>query len=710
MSVTQKYNSIILIFFMGGPEGLNLGSHFEAEVDWTGVPIDSTYQRIQDEYAHPARQDPFSGFAYYEARERPRKKKPKRKAIMPPQGDDYNFMGLGKAAIKGMRTFNTLKAFAKNFNVTEGQMTKDMIIGPHRKRKLGTDKYVNVRKQLKQLVDDTKVLKTQFKLKITSADGLRQWAQMVCRYRAAPGTLVNGLLSCHGTLLEPDVMFEAKATNADYYHTMPPLPRGDLAVDTYNIEKTTEDTGTSNLFYLNLPLTYLEQDMFNMGMGPGKRNVTYDVPFGEKGDAILNSTNQATGNATTNDTLTDAGAIYGPSYDDTEHWLWNGPARDRFTRMMKAIHPKEQNTTFESVGSFKATGGHVADKFNYNFRRGWGINMLDYSTTASHSDVTGSDPGYGADIVSNADLPGRLEPQYIKTNNSVNTVATIKTGSISFSMNNMGESQAYITVLVVTQKHVDKHYWSMPESLCDSYMKAAQAYLYSGEWSISNNISTAGAANSEGENMNAYMYVTHPTIKPFGKVPTRFLKDFEEHFTIKLQTTIKLGLGERQSMTIDLGGLQYSAEQIAMETQTQYGGPGVEYPAVLPTVYKPVNGDDGNPLEKQHKVFPMCCQQGTTHVLFGVQGMSLPYISDTTNVTSVQGRWAVPACIDIQGTYKEVIAPLSTKPKKETAIQKMLTRLPDPNYTPIVTALPRVRTTTVNPLTAAITPYIPINT
>lgn len=701
MSVTQKYNSIILIFFMGGPEGLNLGSHFEAEVDWTGVPIDSTYQRIQDEYAHPARQDPFSGFAYYEARKKPRKKKPKRKAIMPPQGDDY--LSLGKAALKGMRTFNTLKAFARNFDVTENQMTKDMIVGPHRKRKLGTDKYVNVKRQLKQLVDDTKVLKTQFKLKVTSADGLRQWAQMVCRYRAAPGEIQGtDTLVPHGKLMDPDVMQEAKATNKTYYATMPPLPRGALSGETYNLVTTTSDTGTSNLFFLNLPLTYLEQDMFNMGIGPGKRALTYDVINGLRGDGTVLSANQTNGNAAVDPFMQTepkeaGGVLYGPTYNESAHWLYTGPVRDRFTNMMRVIHPSDKEITFKSVGSWRQTNDNIADKMSYKFRKGWGINMLDYVVTASSQNATGTDPGSGQGITGTDVNPSRLEPQFIKTNNSANTIATIKSGSISFSMNNMGESQAYVTILVVTQKHVDKHYWSMPEALADSYIKAAQSYLFSGEWSISNNISDNGAAKSNGDPMNAYMYVTHPTIKPFGKVPSKFLKDFENHFTIKLQTTIKLGLGERQSMSIDLGGLQYSAEQIAMETEQQLGGDGTKYSNVIPPDYVPAATDDANPMERQHKVFPMCCQQGTTHILFGVQGMSLPYISDTADVTSVEGRWAVPACVDIQGSYREVIAPLSTKPMRSTAVQKILTGLPLSTYTPIVTALPRVRTTTTNP-------------
>ena len=591
---------------------------------------------------------------------------------------------------------------------TENQMTKDMIIGPHRKRTLGGKKKVNVGSQLRQLVDDTKVFKTQFKIKIQSHSGLRQWVQMVCRYRQAPGTEnEDGTPNIHGNVLQPDEMAEitnvGTTTYDNYYQALPPVPRGTLQAapddNMWKIVKTTSGPGTANLFYLNLPLTYMEQDMYNMGMGPGKRNYTYPMGQGPGNPMNYSRENVGSGNAAVPkvDPVLDindgvlmgqasqqaVGKYTGLYYDQAGDPDYTGIVRDRFTEMMPAVHPQPVTSTFPIEGGMKSKND-FASEFEYNFRKGWGIHMLDYAVTAKEKGTV--------NVEGTEEQPGIAEPQFLKTNNSVNTMATIKNGTVSYSMNNMGESQCYVTTLVVVNKHVDKTYWTMPEALTDSYLKAAQNFISSGEWSISNNITdtmaTKGGVESTGDTLSAYMYVTHPSIKPFGKVPAKFLEDFNKHFAIKMATTTKLGIGERQSVQFNLGGLQYTAEQLAMQTTQKFGN--VDD---LPSDYFPVDywGDSNTNFQA---VFPQCCQQGTHHFLFGVQGMSLPYLSgDGTDVSKVEGRWAVPALVDIQGTYKEIIAPLTTVPKNKTPIQKCYTALPTSDMQPVVTTLPRVRTT-----------------
>lgn len=677
MSVTQLYNAIFLIFFMGGPEGTNLLEHFDAEIDWTGVPITREYDRVQREYAHPARQDPFSGFSYYEdrpaAKPKAAPKKRKRK------------MGKIKRMIEDIKYVNDL------LGTTESTMTKDMIIGPHRKKRLGNSKFVNVGSQLKQMVDDTKILKQQFKVKIQSQNGLRQWAQIVCRHRQTPG-VGETTVTPHGVVLDPDsigLIPPSPNTYDNYYDTLPPVPRGSLTEPSsnpiygpYEIVTTSSGPGTSNLFFLNMPLTYLEQDMFNMGIGPGMRDYTYQMGQGRGQPASLTTQQQnvpTTGDSMTNTNSETETLDMAQNYDTGPYY---GMDRTRLTQMMRAVHPQPAQLTIRNTG--KQVIGKFTDEFTYNFRRGWGIHLLDYNPVANDNSTTAGKK--------TAEQTAPNDPQYLRTNNSMNTIATIKNGSITYSMNNMGESQCYVTTLVVVNKHVDELYYSMPEALTDTYLKCAQNFIQSGEWSISNNITNAmkarGGLESKGDDMNAYMYVTHPSIKPFGKVPTRFLEEFNRHFTIKMSTTTKLGIGERQSCTYNLGGLQYSTEQLAMKID-QVVGEGV----ALPNDYKPVDYT-ANSLAKQKARFPLCCQQGTTHLLFGVQGMSLPFLSNATEASTVQGRWAVPALVDIQGTYKEVIAPLSTKPKKATPIQKCLTALPSNTWSPVVTTLPRVRTET----------------
>lgn len=728
----HKRSATRVIFFMVREEAIvNLFGDFEAEVDWGLYPSTQEYTRIQRDYNQPSRSDPFSGFTYYEDRantasssDRPRRhprdralvryletgvygtstkkeKKPKAKKMKTDPNNLYEDLleSIGPQMLKGMRAYNTVKGFAKNFQGTENQMTKDMIIGPHRKRTLGGRKKVNVGKQLKQLVDDTKVFKTQFKLKIQSESGLRQWAQMICRYRQAPG-FGTGEPTIHGKVLDPDVIGEiAKITGTyDYYSCLPPVPRAELdgsTQDVYNITKFATGPGSENLFFLNLPLTYMEQDMYNMGMGPGKRDFTSQMAQGRgQPGQIATQIGSPYGVPTTLDKLSGPSAAVGLANSehlgmsvDYDYNHYYGMDRTRFTNMMRAVHPIANNLKFKAKAGGQRTNGKFTDEFTYNFRMGWGIHLLDYNVL-DISKETSYDGGPSNTQTSPND------PQYLRTNNSINTVATIKDGSISYSMNNMGESQCYVTTLVVVNKHVDDHYWSMPEALTDSYLKAAQTFLSSGEWSIVNNITDAmeqqGGVKSEGSPMNAYMYVTHPSIKPFGKVPARFLEEFHKHFVIKMYTTTKLGIGERQSVQYNLGGLQYSTEQLAMSVEQRDGEVNT-----LPAYYYPIlEKDPANARANQKAVFPYCCQQGTTHFLFGVQGMSLPFLSgDGSDVTKVEGRWAVPALVDIQGTYKEVIAPLSTKQKNATPIQKCLTALPNSTWKSVVTTLPRVRAT-----------------
>jgi hypothetical protein len=342
------------------------------------------------------------------------------------------------------------------------------------------------------------------------------------------------------------------------------------------------------------------------------------------------------------------------------------------------------------------------NRATYPFQKGWGIHNLDYNLITPSSTTDPSQYN-----------PSASDPQWLKTNNSFNTKATIKTGKISLSFNNMGESQCYITTLVVVNKHVDSHYYSMPQALTDQYLKAAQSYIDSGEWSITNNVTDPNQSSS-GEYADAYMHITHPSIKPFGKVPARFLEEFYRHFTIKQQTTTKLGIGERQSMSIDLGGLTYTTEQIAMQITAQKKGTPTNDQAYFP-VDPDLSNQTQDPTAGLRAAFPLCCQQGTTHFLFGLQGMSLPYVKDKVDengnviqppepdVTSVQGRWAVPALVDISGTYTEVIGPLQVVPKVAPPRQRTMTSLPEASWKPIVTTLPRMRTTTTGNMTLRLT-------
>lgn len=688
---------------MGGPEGINLFNTFEAEVDWTGVPITSEYDRTQREYAHPARQNPFSGFSYYEDRPRPTPAPtaaPTQRQIA--MNDDWNMF---TSSYKGIKNAAAAWKLYKNIFPHAGMkrghdttMTKDMIIGPHRKKKLGTGKRVNVGQQLKQLVDDTKVFKQQFKFKLTSGDGIRNWAQIVCRHRQTPGRDSGGNFYPNGHILSPDVMHDVpmeSGSHDPYYYGLPPVPIGTY-VSTGNYWDFGEGVGLStglpapkNLMFLNMPLTYLEQDMYNMCLGPGKRDFT---------QYMLEPGRDLNENVTT---LTSEVQNTGQPYLTEGN---TGINRARLTTMMRPVLPIMQYASFDLPGSQVGKGvlragtvysgvtetqakDNALDGWNVNrgiypFQKGWGIHQLDYTLVGETSSATD-------------DFPATTDPQWIKTNNSFNTKATIKSGKVSFTFNNMGESQCYVTTLVVVNKHVDSHYYSMPQALTDQYLKAAQSFIDSGEWSITNNV-TDQFQSSGGEYVDAYMHITHPSIKPFGKVPTKFLEEFYKHFAIKEQRTTKLGIGERQSMSIDLGGLTYTTEQIAMHINAQRTG-------------TPVNNDDYFPIDPSvsgqsqdikaglRAVFPLCCQQGTTHFLFGLQGMSLPYVSDDSegnpDVTTVHGRWAVPALVDINGTYTEVIGPLQVVPKVAPPRQRTLTTLPDAAWKPVVTTLPRVRTT-----------------
>ena len=593
------------------------------------------------------------------------------------------------------------------------QGTKDMIRGPHYQKSLGRRKRVNIPRQLGQLVDDTKIFKQQFKLKINSGAGLRQWCQIVCRYRAAPGKEVSSELQVHGATLNPNVIADIKQP-ADYYNTLgftddmkyrvscPPTVEGQYilssAAESMYLNSTLHTGDSTNinqnrLFFLNMPLTYLEQDMFNMGMGPGIRKYTRPMHY----------STMPSGNEMTIANSGNTNATYRPAMTQEGELVTNatmvGVDRSRTTTMKAVTHPQYKELKFDMQNAPLNTAlltGNMALPMVYDFRLGWGINQLDYNLIA---DSLGDD-----------DVPNN-DPQWIKTNNSDNTIATIKNGEVSFTFNNLGDAQAYVTTLVVVQKHVDEHYWSMPTALTDTYLKSAQEFIKSGEWSITNNITSTIAADSAGSMPSPYMYVSHPSIKPFGKIPTKFLEDFNKHFIIKSQTTMKLGIGERQSCKIELGGLQYSTESLAMNKslhsryepqQNQYYHPA------------PMSSNDDAMASMATGVkanFPLCCQQGTTHFLFGVQGFNAPFakktdangnpsVDGTVDNTTCEGRWAVPAIVDISGTYKEIIAPLTTGKSNPIPIQRCLTKLPQTqsssapqnNVYPIATAMPRVRT------------------
>jgi len=611
--------------------------------------------------------------------------------------------------------------------------TKDMVRGPHYRNKIGRTKHIDVAGQLNQLVDDTKVFKQQFKLKIGSADGVRQWAQIVCRYRAAPGKNDNSTLSVHGATLDPNTISEVKSP-IDYYsvatynsknntekyrYGCPPMVEGRFEgsgqnlylTGTYHSDDASYGNGPlgskaimqNNLFFLNMPLTYLEQDMYNMGMGPGIRKFTRNMyqTDSEIGLTVMMDANGdvITQGAQLNPNITTQGEVM--TVNTTL-----GDYRGRMTQMKPVTHPNFHETIFEMknapVNYDLIASPHVGLNMKYDFRWGWGINMLDYNLIDSDMD---------GDKVSPSD------PQWLKTNNSDVTIATIAHGEASFTFNNLGDTQAYVSTLVVVQKHVDEHYWSMPTALTDTYLKCAQEFIQSGEWSITNNITQGALANansqqSEGEIPDPYMYISHPTIKPFGKVPAKFLEDFNKHYTIKSQTTMKLGIGERQSCKIDLGGLQYSTNQIAMNKElTDRSKPeAAEF-------YHPTSTATGAMANLSTAVkanFPFCCQQGTTHFLFGVQGFNTPYVKKTKlhngviidapdgtpDVKTCAGRWATSALVDISGVYKEVIKPLTTGKSNPKPIQRCLTNLPSTgDYTqattlyPVATAMPRIRTT-----------------
>lgn len=729
MSVTQLYNLIFLIFFMGGPEGTNLLNHFAAEVvDIYGFPVrDNSYERYQREYNGPANQDPFSGLQIYEARATPaptpapapfpvERSTPRERAIVRRQerqeamGDDWNmfkssYRGI-KDAARAWKLYKNIFPHAGMKREMETTMTKDMIIGPHRKKKLGTRKKVNVGQQLKQLVDDTKVFKQQFKFKITSGDGIRNWAQVVCRHRQTPGRDSGGEFYPNGVILDPDVMADVPMLlNNSYYYGLPPVPIGKYQESgnywVFGQGGPPEEplAPPKNLMYLNMPLTYLEQDMYNMCLGPGKRDFTqYMLTQGRnvnENAKYLSTEVDETGQPTT-------------AVGSEVTGIYQG----RLTTMMQRVNPIMQYASFNLPGSqvnedllkngalvttesnaqsLAALDGWNVNKGIYPFQKGWGIHQLDYTLVGAAADPTDS-------------LPANRDPQWLKTNNSYNTKATIKSGKISLSYNNMGESQCYITTLVVVNKHVDSHYYSMPQALTDQYLKCAQQYIDSGEWSITNNVTDPNQSSS-GDYVDAYMHITHPSIKPFGKVPTRFLDDFYKHFTIKEQRTTKLGIGERQSLSIDLGGLTYTTEQIAMTFNTQLKDTPPNQAEYFP-VEEALTSGTPDVKAGMRAVFPLCCQQGTTHFLFRLQGMSLPYVQETNgepDVTKVEGRWAVPALVDISGTYTEVIGPLQVVPKNATPRQKTKTALPDSNWKPIVTTLPRVRTANTGQMTVSLT-------
>jgi hypothetical protein len=588
------------------------------------------------------------------------------------------------------------------------QGTKDMILGPYRKKVIGIPRHININQQLKQLVDDTKVFKQNFKLKIKSDGGLRDWVQIVCRQRATPGTnnAQTTELWTHGKLLKPnlDVNGEILSNNpiSNYWGALPPVPRGELtSADDWNFVSKSSGPGTENLFFLNMPLTYLEQDMFNMGLGPGVRAMTHQMKDGKSLKASLINTQQNPySNQVDQAVLSSNGELVLPNPLQEN---WAGTDHSRLTDSMQVVHPKDHRSAVIMQGAQQnASDALDLTVGSYPFRMGWGINMLDYAYYTTPA-------GNGTADTIDSETPSLGDPQWLKNNNSANTIATIKNGSLTFTFNNLGESQCYVTTLIVVNKHVDKSYWSMPEALTDTYIKAAQNYIYSGEWSITNNITNSESAISEGQYAGPYMYVTHPTIKPFGKVPTQFLKEFNEHFTIKYQTTQKLGIGERTTWTYNLGGLQYTAESIAMDTGLQnQNKPVAATSTTAGDQYYPAGtwpqGDeitDGvlNGTTHAYKHFPKCCQQGTTHVLFGLQGMALPYVqkpaitSDPPDVSTVKGRWASPAVVDISGSYTEVIAPLSTKAKRPNSMQKTMTFLPPQGTMPIITTMPRIRTT-----------------
>lgn len=702
MSVTQIYNTIFLIFFMGGPEGTNLLGHFEAEVDWTGgIPLNQEWFDPTANPRHPSRQNPFSGFAYYEDRPKPKKEKKK-------MGNDWDMF---TSSYKGIKSASNAWKMYKHMFPGAGfkrgidtTMTKDMIIGPHRKKRLGTGKKVNVGQQLKQLVDDTKVFKQQFKLKITSGDGLRNWAQIVCRHRQTPGksSSGSGTFTPNGVVLKPDEIADVQMPDAptvpDYYNGLPPVPIGEYSSVSNNYWLFGQDV-PDNLLYLNMPLTYLEQDMFNMGLGPGKRAFTQYMNEASTGGAPEDAT-----------TKTDEHLPY-VGDPELKTAMTAGINKDRLTSMMTPIRPIEQMVSFYMEGSqvgrtlmtngadenlTTALNGYNSNRAVYPFQKGWGIHHLDYNMVASNGTY---DP--------NGSYPSELDPQWLKTNNSMNTKATIKSGKISFTFNNMGESQCYVNTLVVVNKHVDSHYYSMPQALTDQYLKAAQHYINSGEWSITNNVTNPNAS-SDGHYTTAYMHVTHPSIKPFGEIPARFLENFNKHFSIKYQTTTKLGIGERQSCSINLGGLTYTTDQIAMNYNSVHSGTPLAEDDYYPIDPSLSNVDGPEVTGGLRADFPLCCQQGTTHFLIGIQGMSLPYVDTPVgdaepSVTTVHGRWAVPALVDISGTYTEVIGPLQVVPAVAPPRQKTRTALPNANWQPIVTTLPRVRTTTNGNMTLNLT-------
>jgi hypothetical protein len=63
----------------------------------------------------------------------------------------------------------------------------------------------------------------------------------------------------------------------------------------------------------------------------------------------------------------------------------------------------------------------------------------------------------------------------------------------------------------------------------------------------------------------------------------------------------------------------------------------------------------------------------------------------------------VPALVDISGTYTEVIGPLQVVPKVAPPRQRTMTSLPEASWKPIVTTLPRMRTTTTGNMTLRLT-------
>jgi hypothetical protein len=349
----------------------------------------------------------------------------------------------------------------------DGQMTKDMILGPYRKKRIGAKKFVNVGKQLSQLVDDTKVLKQNFKFKIQSNGGLRNWVQIVCRQRATPGNVTNSIFTAHGKMLEPnlDSSNNLIANNPDfsYYGALPPVPRGnwESGNNLVNFGASNSGPGTQNLFFLNMPLTYLEQDMFNMGLGPGKRNYTQQMVAGKSLQNPITYTTDAQGNpGAPGYNPEGAELINGMTALPDKNEIqpnWMGTDMERLTDMMQAVHPTNATKEFPLIGTFQNNSGiQLFDqKAAYPFRQGWGINQLDYNVF---------NVSYNTGALETIE-PSQNDPQWIKTNNSANTIATIKSGKLTFTFNNLGETQAYITTLIVVNKHVDQIYYSMPEAL-----------------------------------------------------------------------------------------------------------------------------------------------------------------------------------------------------------------------------------------------------